>query len=833
MDGSHRSGVPRELVSRAAHGFLLASAVAGAVGLSACSAIPAVMAGTMGSKPDKAAAASAQPAVVSNFGELSLSEVTVQGLVSVGVTDVDGLVRWFNQPPAKVDPFRSPMVAEFDRADTSADTMDELKVSAVTLEALRELGVTQPREIRKVDRKRLDERPRPSDLCRNEIAREMQRVGWTVLRANVKNRPGATTLLLNDAPVGPIEQNETGAWRRFLVEAEGHPSDTRSLATLTVELPSPADGTPPVRWFKDIELVRGGEVMIEIDVAAAPVPSIGFGPKTPLSPAAVYAGDEVSLTCDADGDDVIWYGFVDAAELTAGNYRATPSQSDSSVGLPAWFRLRSNASGAASLRGSLLEQPAMRPIVLGRGKSLSWRPQFETPTARIGVLVRGASGFWGFAERSIAVADLRPGLWTVPVLPVDAEAMEVASRAAQAIDPSPTNIYATHAILDQLLYVAKVGAKFPLDMRLDEFRDASLPLASVTVDFGDGSAPVRLEGGALAGGRPEHAYSKEGVYRISVKSVDVMGFERTHGTNVAVRMDAPPPPPAPMAMPRTPSMAASPALRVTATATAAESSFDLFRRAAGQFARTVTARTARAIDGRKVGLAHIHDAKDQSLVDLMDGTLVSTMLGAGAKVYEREPVFQHAIEARGFVDASTTVVPEQGGRVPDAVVSGVAGGKEADPALVMELLAMIGTTPAPEVDVVLEYKLKRAEVSVVPAGAMVLRTARIFAWVRVHDRRTMQILFDDAVEISLGGTIAASEAGAAGKPWDSYPDGYLLRGKSVDTAIESIEVTVEKSVEVKAEAASDTVPDAATAPAATPAQSAPSVGGLLKGAFGG
>jgi hypothetical protein len=152
----------------------------------------------------------------------------------------------------------------------------------------------------------------------------------------------------------------------------------------------------------------------------------------------------------------------------------------------------------------------------------------------------------------------------------------------------------------------------------------------------------------------------------------------------------------------------------------------------------------------------------------------------------------------------------------------------------MKLLDRMGASAVPDVDVVIEYKLKRAEVNVIPAGAMVLRTARIFAWVRVHDRRTMEILFDDAVEVSIGGTIARSESTGGGTSWDSYSDGFMLRSGSTDKAIEAIEVkeVVTEEVIEKAEAPSVSPASPATQPVSE-MKTETGVGGMLKGMFGG
>lgn len=749
------------------------------------------------------------------FEALKLSKVTARGIASIGLTDKAALVRWFNGVPDDSDPFLNPMVAEIDGASTDAASIADLKLSSVTVEALASMGITTPAGISTTDRKALKNSRKANDLCRNEIAVAMQRAGWTVLRAEITNRPGATELLLNGVLIGPIESANKAGWRRFLVNAPGDQWDTNVIATLTVNIPNAADGTPPMRWFKDIELVRGGEVRVAIDVATAPMPSIGFAAKTPLSPAAVYAGDSVTLTCEGGSAETVWFTLGSAAELAANNYRTTPSDNLAAAGLPAWFTLRSTAESNASPRSNLLAQPSLQPIIIGRGSTFTWIPTVETPQARICVLMRNDSGFWGFAERSIAVADLRPSLWLMPVLALDPSSLDAATRAVQAVDASPANIYQTHAILDQLLYLAQVGAPATFDLRVDEYRDASLPLAKVSIDFGDATQVVDVAAAQASRAQIKHVYAQAGSYRVTVHTTDTMGFERVHGTNVLASADAPPAPePAPAAP-------ATVAVSVRVTASAAESSFDLFRRAAGQFARTVATRTTAVCTGRKIGLAHIHEVKDQHLVDLMDGTLVSTLLAHGMTVYEREPLFQYAINARGVLDASTVTVPDQDNKFPELLLSAIAERTDDRGALTGRYLAGMNLSAVPDVDVVVEYKLKRAEVTVVPAGKMLLRTARIFGWVRVHDRKTMQILFDDAVEVSLGGTIAASESTTTGMAWDTYPDGFMIRARLDDTAIEIIEVKT--SVE--------TLEAPAVAP--TAALSETSTGGFMKSLLGG
>jgi hypothetical protein len=747
--------------------------------------------------------------------DLKLSSVTVRGLRSAGLTSSAAVAEWFNAVPTTEDIFFGPMVDELDRCKASAPSMAELKLSAPTLEVLTADGVTTPAGVAGFDRKRLKDSRKANDLCRNEIASAFQRVGWTVLRAQITNTAKATQLTVNGGLIGPISESQTPVWRRFVVKAPGPESAASVIATLGVDVLSPANGMPVARWFKDVVFERGGEARISIDVGRTPAPTIGFSAKTPLSPASVYAGDEVTLTCHGGDDSTVWFAFVRPNRLTPDNYSTPPATTETLAGLPAWFRLRNEAERTAEPRQSLLDEPGMQPIVIGRGATMAWRPEYESPGIRIGALVRGRGGFWAFASRSIAVADLRPGLWIMPLASIDPESIRQVSRLTASLEPNPLNIYVTHAILGSLAYQAGVDQAVQFDLRLDEYRDASLPLDSVTVDFGDGSAPERVDGASARQAVLSHAFGEAGDYAVTVVSRDVLGFERRHGTTIRVVAELPEEvqPPVP----------ALPVPMVRISETPAESSFELFRRAARRFANTVVARTQPTWDGKRVGIAHIHDAKDQGLIDVMDGSLVQALLEADANVYEREPLFQLAIDARGFIDSSKQVVPDQGGKVPEALMQRAADVQGVSPDLTLKLLDRIGTAAVPDVEAVIEYKLKRAEVALLPAGAMVIRTARIFAWVRVHERSTMRILFDGDVAVELGGTIVAADASSVGSPWDAYPDGYMLREKSKDRAIESIDVEPAKAAD----------PDAVPAPAAPPAAVPDSPGALLKGLFGG
>jgi len=366
---------------------------------------------------------------------------------------------------------------------------------------------------------------------------------------------------------------------------------------------------------------------------------------------------------------------------------------------------------------------------------------------------------------------------------------------------SPANIYITYALLSNLTYVVQEGVPANFDMYADEYQDSSLPPASATIDFGDGTKLVQIADADVSKARINHVFTKPGTFRITTRINDIMGFERSHGTNILV--SAKPIEPESVSTPKpapntetalTPEPAPTPEVIVRLIATRAESSMDLFRRAAQQFANQLVSKTQRVAMQKKVGLAHIHDLKDQTLIDLMDSSIVESLLSNKIDVYEREPLYQHAIAARGFIDSSTIVVPDQGGKIPDIIMTSVADGDASNPELTMKLLEKIGTTLPPDVDVVIEYKLKRAEVTVRDMGQLRLRTANLFAFVRVHDRMTMRILSDDPVEVSISDSIVKTESSSSGATWDSLPEGFMIRNRSNDQAIEKIDIKVVPNV---------------------------------------
>lgn len=735
---------------------------------------------------------------------ITVSFVTASGLASVNATNPTAIADWFNKPwsETSLNPFIESMKLEIDTIDPTAKNMGELKLSPVTVATLKLFQIMTPSDISGFDKTDLKKQTKfINDQCRNEIAAAMMKIKWSVLRAQISNPVHANVLTINGITFGWLDDVSDKVWRRFLVQAPGADSDLRTIVTLSVDIPNPNDGLPSVRWFKDIELVRGIETRLEINISAAPVPSIGFNPKNPLSPAAVYAGDNVSLTVEGGGPDTIWFELGFGTELNSSNYETSPANSIPSAGLPAWFEFRKAASSVALPRNNLLKKAQTYPIIIGKGATLNWIPQFETPAARIGVLVRDASGFWGFAQRNIAVADLRPGIWLMPQLPINKASADMAFKAELGFPMSPANIYITYALLSNLTYVVQEGVAANFDMYADEYQDSSLPPSGATIDFGDGTKLVQIADADVSKARINHVFTKPGTFRITTRINDIMGFERSHGTNILVSAkpiepeSVSTPKPAPNTEPAlTPEPAPTPEVIVRLIATRAESSMDLFRRAAQQFANQLVSQTNRFAMQKKVGLAHIHDLKDQTLIDLMDSSIVESLLSNKIDVYEREPLYQHAIAARGFIDSSTIVVPDQGGTIPDIIMTSVADGDASNPELTMKLLEKMGTTLPPDVDVVIEYKLKRAEVTVIDKGDLRVRTANLFAFVRVHDRKTMRILSDYPVEVSISDSIVKTESSSSGATWDSLPEGFMIRNRSNDQAIEKIDIKLVPNV---------------------------------------
>ncbi len=777
---------------------VLAGKIAACVLLAGCSGTGSGGSGGLGSLV--AAPSSSAPAAPAREGApsdtavssapkvgIEVSDVTARGLASVGVSGPKAIAAWFNEAKADADPFFVEMAAEIRGIDTAATGFDAKRVSAPTLAALAAMGITTPKGVSGFDLKRLEDSDKAFDLCRNDVAAAMQSEGWTVVRAEVRNAPKSTLLSINGSSIGSVPEGAVATWKRFLVDPPCDPTDRAVYATLSVDIPDPETGLPAARWFRDFEFVRGGELRTSIDVATVPLPSIGFTASTPLEPGVVYAGDSVALSVEGGSAETQWFLFGGPETLRTSNTPSAPSGVSMAAGLAGWQRLRQASAAAASPRSTLLDGARVAPLRIGTGGSFVWRPEFETPSARIGVLTRGPSGYWGFAERSVAVADLRPGLWMVPSLPLDPASAEALMGGGGLASVEPTGIHATHALLSEIVYAARTGSEVAFDLRGDEFIEASMPLAGVTVDFGDGTAPVDVSAEDAMRAQLAHTFAEDGDYRVLVTTRDAMGFSRTHAVNVRATADAPAAPPAPLVAIRRP---AGVSLRVAAQA--AGSSFSLFDQLAKEFAGAVAARTARAWQGASVALVHHHDEVNPDLVDMLDAAIVERLLAEGATVLERDAAYQRGI-----------LLPPVG----------------ADPALDPRIPSQ------PEAERLVQYKLKRAQVEIRPAGPMLARTARILAYVRVHDRATMRILHEGEIATTLGDTVVAAETDGDGSgAWDSFPEGFLVQRKADGTAIQSIEI------EAPAEPAPEAVP---AEPEAPPAPSLPDVGGMFKGLFGG
>lgn len=723
---------------------------------------------------------------------IEVSPVSARGLASIGATDPMAIAAWFNEANSDTDPFLAKMTAEIRGIDTTAAKFDAKRVSAPTVAALAAMGVTAPSGVATLDFKKLEDSKKAFDLCRNEIASAMQAEGWTVLRAEVRNAPKSSGLSINGAPIGSVPDGPNATWKRFLIDPPCDRTDGAVFATVSVDLPDPVTGLPAPRWFRDFEFVRGGEVRTAIDVASVPLPSIGFAAATALEPTVVYAGDAVTLTVEGGSAETQWFLFGGPETLRVANTPKAPSGVSMAAGLAGWQRLREASAAAASPRSALLEGAQVAPLRIGSGGSFVWRPEFETPSARIGVLTRGPSGYWGFAERSIAVADLRPGLWMIPSLPLDPASAEALMNGGGLSSVEPTGIHATHALLAEIVYAAKTGVEVAFDLRGDEFVEASMPLAGVTVDFGDGSAPVEIAADDALRAQVTHAFASDGDYRVSVTTRDAMGFARTHALNIRSSADAPAAPSSPLAVTR---RTTGVGLRVAAQA--AGSSFSLFDQLAKQFADAVAVRTAGAWKDASVALVHHHDAANADLVDMLDAAIVGSLLREGANVFERDADYQ-----RGILLAEVGADPELDPRIPSQ----------------------------PGVDRLIQYKLKRAQVELRPAGPMMARTARILAFVRVHERATMRILFEGEIATTLGDTVVTAETGGEESgAWDSFPEGFLVQRKADGTALRSIEIETTGETETEVEAA----PTEPVAPAAPSAPELPDVGGMFKGLFGG
>lgn len=705
---------------------------------------------------------------------IRVSPVTAAALRSMGLNDEDAIAAWFNEPPSKDDPFVNAVDAEVQRAMSKASKateMSQLELSPATLTILDTLGIRSPAALTGFDLSRLAEGRRCEQVCRAEIVRGMLIARWSCINANVTNRPRASRLSIDGQLLGTLNASSTPISRQFLARIPGSLWDQAKIVTLSVDVPNPGTGMPPVRWFKDIELQRGGEMSISVDVAAAPIPSIGFRPTIPLGPGVVYAGDRVELFLEGGSKDTVWMVATRPAQLTESNFDPNPSGSDPKVGLAAWFEMRKLVAATSRGRAGVLEGSSDPSRQIGFGSGMAWRPRFESPSTTVIAMVQGPGGFWGMATRSIAVVDLRPGYWLMPRLAL-ASAPPALKEFDSSLPPgSSMNIYLTHWLLAQLTYAAQVGAEVEFEIRSDELLDASLPLVSATVDFGDGSSAVELDISSIRSDL-SHRYASPGTYQVTLTTTDSMGLSRVQSTSI--RVDPVPPPPAPVRR-TAPTVALPPPPQVVAPKPSlVNTTFDLLRRAVADWAEQVASMASASADGRGLAISHIHEEKNRGLLDLMDHSLVSALLAEGVTVFEREPVFQSVLDARGFALGGSVDLESQKADHRDKLLAAAKDHEPHAEDLVKTWLGRLNDAAPPGCELLLDYKLKRAEVRVQEAGSLAVRTVRLLAFVRMHDISTGQILADGTVATEISDTVPRSGARPVGAAWDSFPDGFLM-----------------------------------------------------------
>ena len=770
---------------------------------------------------------------------IEVSEVTEAGLVSIGMLTEEKIAAWFNAPSGDGNPFFEPMFKEIEGIDASAEKLTTIELSAPTRAVLLTLKLDTPKLAGSLSGKRLKACTSVLEECRLEIEHAMLKLGWAAIRANISNVSRATQLSVNAVFLGALELDAQPVWRRFLCRTPGHMSDQTSYVVLSVDIPDALTGMPVARWFKDIQITKGKESTVTINVGEAPTPSIAMEAGVPVSPGAIYAGDKIRLRTEQSAGETIWILHWGINELTSDNYQTAPAGSQTIPGLPGWLRVRRDASKITMGGETLLDESWGNIMVLGRGAELEWTPEFESSGAHIGVITRNADGFWGYADRPIAIVDLRPPLWIMPVLEVDegTALIAIASEEKQSVvmrtsdgesvvavetkRVTPTSIYLTHSILSQLVFLTVVGATAEFDFNLNAYRDAGFPLVTTTVDFGDLTPIVTLDGAAPRTARIPHVYAAAGQYRVTVTSRDVMGFTRTHGTNVLVAQPSPDAVVAVIAV-------REPEVRLRMPA---ESSFVRFRAAAGRFAGEAVDSCMKGIADKTVAISSIHEQSSLALLDLMDSTLMSELLSRDIEPYEWNAVYLFGHAGRGFVnptpgvaagelskapvsmvddnplapmlsaripwdgdlwlvdptqrarpvDSATTVTKTE--REDGTVVTTDVSTPASSPVESARVLFAAPTMPPMDaVETVLVYKLKRADVSLKKAGLMRLRTARIFAFVRLIDRETAQVLSDAVVEVNYSDMITEAESDWGSLPWDAYPDGFMLQNDNATDA---------------------------------------------------
>ncbi len=685
-------------------------------------------------------------------GGMSLSTLVSNQLRDPQVSD---LVNWFNLiPDLEENPFASTARSELQAAVESGLPLDECNINPTVGKALARAGVISRTDLASLDIDAFAESKALITEVRTLINEALLAAGYSGLWVTVDNPWAYLELHANGMKIGLLEPTPATTYRRFCVMLPGT-ADNNRIVDLSIDPPTGENGSKEVRFHQSVELVRGETTRCLISPYPTPALSIGMSAANNTGTPVVLAGDEVKLSVEspieADLTDIVWVELAaastketEAADVLAANGGSTPA-----LGLIAWTRLRDLVvdektgvrpgapSGVYGHTGSrhhvdMLSGGVWNERIIGTGTEVQWIPQIESPDTQVVVLARNSAGLWGIAKRAVPVIDLRPGIWARPQANIVFGAP--LADSASTLDWSRVNqIAVVQGILHNMSFIGTEGQPLKIELCSTPFSEAHVPLREIRVDYGDGTPNDELnEPRELV-----HTWSDPGTYVLTVTATGIDGLERTVSSTIEIE-----------ALPEE-----EPALAETGSATTpvfvpAVSSAELFTQTAWEWSRTVANRITSELEAvNALEISHIHSNLQRPVVDMFDEALVEAFISRGAQVYERDAIWQVAVDRHGALDPQDVFADEKATSASDAAARHVVA-----------------------------YKLYQAGVTTTAVGAgLAVRSAEVRAYVRVHDPVTTRITFAEEVTARTSDLVLYGEVTLpAWEGWNDQPSDWMI-----------------------------------------------------------
>ncbi len=572
------------------------------------------------------------------------------------LSPLPALAEWCNSAyRAEDNPFRNVVEAQLEEAIASPLDFDLLRISPITRSALAQYECSTKEDLSNLDVQEFVQSDVLFRAFHNLVFEGLLAADYAGLNALVVNPWRDIDLYVDGTKIGEIKKSPAEKVRKFCLWLPNNDLDGNRFVDVGIKFPTDKQGNTSLRFHTSIELQKGQATSCKVSPYPTPALSIGIRAQNPTGTPVVLAGDSVMLSLESpvesDLTDVVWMelGGRNTSGLQAENVLNPPKGSSTAKGLMAWLQLRDlvqddqnrngdfrkrsqREMGATILNGRFDEER-----IIGFGKSIAWSPKVESPEIGIVALARNQNGLWGIVKRSVAVIDLRPAVWALPQTDVEIPPQSLERLSDQSGWAEAGTVELVSDILKEVQFTVPTGSPVDISLRTSPLSEAQMPVKQTLVDFGDGTAPVELADRTMV----THTWESNGDYVLTVTATGIDGISKVMSTNVTAFLQNKPEVKKP-ALPfveKTPQPKKGPA----------ESSSELFARAAKEWSQELSQAVAATLDQQKwtLEISHIHTQLKRPVVELFDGHLMTSLLNAGCQVAERDRVFTEAVEYYG------------------------------------------------------------------------------------------------------------------------------------------------------------------------------------------